>query len=125
MTKTQEFFQKVREKLEGATDYRIAQVLDISTQNISEYVRGIREADTYACTRIAMVLEVDPLEVIAQVEAEAARTEKKREFWKSFRSSGSRAILGLLLCATLAFSALVPWAGGNAKGGFFRPRDFA
>ena len=125
MTKTQQYFEQVREKLGGATDYKVAQALDISKQNVSEYVRGIREADTYACTRIAMVLEVDPLEVIAQVEAEAARTAKKREFWKSFRSSGSRVILGLLLCATMAFSALGPLVGGNARGGFFRPRGFA
>lgn len=125
MTKTQEYFELVRVKLEAASDYRIAQVLEISTQNVSEYVRGIREADTYACTRIAMVLELDPLEVIAQVEAEAARTEKKRDFWRSFRSSGSRAISGLLLCAMLGFSALAPQVGGGAKALFSRGRGFA
>ncbi len=125
MTKTQQYFEQVREKLGGATDYKVAQVLDIPRQTASEYVRGNREADTYACTRIAMVLEVDPLEVIAKVEAEAARTPKKREFWKSFRSSGSRVILGLLLCGMLAFSALAPRVGGVGNGLFLNRRKFA
>lgn len=122
MTKTQQYFEQVREKLENATDYKIAKVLDISTQNVSEYVRGIREADTYGCTKIAMVLGIDPLEVIAEVEAKAARTAKKREFWKSFRSSASRAILGLLLFGMLTISGVGQWAGNSVRGGFLRPR---
>lgn len=125
MTKTQQYFEQVREKLGGATDYKIAQVLDIPRGIMSYYVSGKREADTYACAKIAEMLEIDPLEVIAQVEAEAARTTKKREFWKSFRSSGSRVILGLLLCGMLAFSALGQLAGGAGSGLFLKRREFA
>lgn len=125
MTKTQQYFEQVREKLGDATDYKIAQVLDVSKQNVSEYVRGIREADTYACTKIAMVLEVDPLEVIAQVEAEAARTEKKRAFWQSFFSGLKRTAHVFALCGMFAFSTLGHVDGGAAKGPFSRRRCFA
>ncbi len=45
---------------------------------------GRENPDAYDCARIAEILDLDPLEVIAQVEAEAARTEKKRQYWRSF-----------------------------------------
>lgn len=125
MSQTQELIEQVRQKLDGATDYKIAQVLDIPRQTASEYVRGNREADNYACAKIAEVLDRDPLEVIAQVEAEAARTEKKREYWRSFFSGLKRKAHVVALCVTLAFSAAGHWDGGTAKGGFLRLRRFA
>ena len=85
MTETQKLIEQVREKLNNATDYKIAQVFDLHQEYISRYVKG-DAADAYACAKIAEVLERDALEVIAQVEAEAARTEKKRAYWRSFFS---------------------------------------
>lgn len=114
MTQTQELIEQVRGKMEGATDYKIAQVLDLPTQRLSDYVKGDREADTYACAKIAEVLERDPLEIIAQVEAEAARTEKKRQYWRSFFSGLKRAPHVAAWCAMLAFSGLGLPGGAEA-----------
>ncbi|WP_298609610.1 hypothetical protein [uncultured Thiobacillus sp.] len=125
MSQTQQLIEKVRTKLNGATDYRIAQALDIPTGIVHYYVKGDREADTYTCAKIAEILDRDPLEVIAQVEAEAARTEKKREYWRSFFSGLKRRAHVVALCVTLGFSAAGHWDGGAAKGGFYRPRRFA
>lgn len=119
MTETQQLIEQVREKLGGVTDYKIAQALDLHTTYVSRYVSG-DAADAYACARIAEILGKDPLEVIAQVEAKAARTEKKREFWRSFRSSGNRAILEFLLCATLVFSGHALVDGANSVRAVFR-----
>lgn len=125
MSQTQQLIEEVRRKLDGATDYKIAQVLDLPRQRLSDFVKGDREADTYACAKIAEILDRDPLEVIAQVEAEAARTEKKREYWRSFFSGLKRRAHVVALCVTLGFSAAGHWDGGAAKGGFLRPRRFA
>ena len=103
MTETQQLIEQVRAKLDGATNYKIAQALDLPTQRLSDYVKGDREADTYACAKIAEVLGRDTLEIIAQVEAEAARTEKKREFWRSFPSGAKRTALGVALLLTSGF----------------------
>jgi transcriptional regulator with XRE-family HTH domain len=119
MNETQKLIEEVRKKLGGATDYKIAQVLDLPKQRLSDFTRGLRSADSYACAKMAEALERDPLELIARVEAESATTEKKREFWKTFRSSGNRAILEFLLCATLLFSGVAHQAGGEVKA-FFR-----
>lgn len=125
MSQTQQLIEQVRQKLNGATDYKIAQVLDLHSEYISGYVNGERKADAYACARIAEILERDPLEVIAQVEAEAARTEKKRAYWRSIFSGLKRTAHVFALCGMLAISGLGPWHGGTAKGGFLRRRQFA
>jgi predicted transcriptional regulator len=103
MTQTQTLIEQVRAKMDGATDYKIAQALDIPTGIVHYYVKGDRAADSYTCARIAEILEQDPLEIIAQVEAEAARTEKKREYWRSFFSGMKRKAHVVALSATCGF----------------------
>lgn len=125
MSQTQQLIEQVRVKLDGATDYKIAQVLDLPTQRISNYVKGKQAADTYACAKIAEALNRDPLEIIAQVEAEAARTEKKRAFWRSFFSGLKRTAHVFALCGMFIFSTLGHVDGGAAKGPFSRRRCFA
>lgn len=99
MSQTQQLIEQVRQKLDGATDYKIAQALDIPRQTASELIRGNRSADAYTCAKIAEVLDRDPLEVIAQVESEAARTEKKRQYWRSFFSGLKRTAHAAAWCA--------------------------
>lgn len=114
-TQTQQLIEQVRVKLGGASDYKIAQVLDLHSEYVHRYVKG-DAADAYACARIAEILERDPLEVIAQVEAEAARTEKKRQYWRSFFSGMRRKAHVVALSATCGFFASgLP--GGNAEAG--------
>ncbi|MEQ1592565.1 MAG: helix-turn-helix transcriptional regulator [Thiobacillaceae bacterium] len=115
MTKTQEILEIVRTKLNGATDYKIAQVLDIPRQRISEYANGKQQADSYTCAKIAEILERDPLEIIAQVEAEAARTEKKRKYWRSFFSGLRQAPHVVALCGILGITGHV-WQDGAGAG---------
>lgn len=115
MTETQQLIEQVRAKMDGATDYKIAQVLDIPRNVMHYYVRGDRDADNFACAKIAEVLDRDPLEIIAQVEAEAARTEKKREFWRSFPSGSKRTALGAALLLTSGFFGLGV-EGGTGTG---------
>lgn len=103
MTATQQLIEEVRTKMDGATDYKIAQALDLPRQRISNFVKGSRDADAYACAKMAEVLERDPLEIIAQVEAEAARTEKKRQYWRSFFSGMRRRAHVVALSATCGF----------------------
>ena len=114
MTATQQLIEEVRAKMEGATDYKIAQALDLPRQRISNFVKGSRDADAYTCAQIAKILQRDPLEIIAQVEAEAARTEKKRAFWRSFFSGLKQTAHVVAWCAMLIFSGY-GLQSGNAE----------
>lgn len=122
---TTELLDAVKAKTGATSDYKLAQVLDISKQKVSDLRAGRNKPDAYECAKIAEVLERDPLEVIAQVEAEAARSEKKREYWRSLFSGLKRTAHVFALCGMLAISGLGPWHGGTAKGGFLRRRQFA
>lgn len=115
MTQTQQLIEQVRAKLEGATDYKVAQVLDIPRNLLHYYIKGERHADSYACTRFDEVLERDPLEVIAQVEAEAARTEKKRAYWAGLPSGLKRTALGVAFLVTSGFFGAGLPAGAEAS----------
>ncbi|MBT9540272.1 hypothetical protein [Thiobacillus sp.] len=115
MTQTQQLIEQVRQKLNGATDYKIAQALDLQQEYVRRYVKG-DAADAYACAKIAEILERDPLEVIAQVEAEAARTEKKRQYWRSFFSGLKQTAHAIGWLAIAAGSAGVLQAGKADAG---------
>jgi transcriptional regulator with XRE-family HTH domain len=88
------------------TDYKLAQALKLPRQRISDYRAGSRQADSYAAAQIALALERDPLEVIAEIEAESARSKPAREFWKSFLSGHLLTIIGGgLLAMSSSFDA--------------------
>lgn len=111
-TKTQHLLEEVRAKLNNATDYRIAKTLQIQTQRVSDYRKGDRQADAYACARFAEVLGRDPLELIAQIEAETARTEAARAYWRSFTGGIRRTtIVGGALWLIASFSGGGPTVG--------------
>ncbi len=113
-----DLLEKVRQIEHGASDYKLAQMLDISTQNISAYRKGDRKPDAYACARVAMAAGADPLEVLAAVESELGKDEKRREFWKSFRSGSRQIAAAVVLSLTLGFSGLGLWHGGADKAVF-------
>lgn len=111
VTKTQTLLEEVRSKLGGVTDYRLAQVMEVHRQQMSRYHKGDQQADAYACARIALILERDPLEIIAEVEADAAKTDARRAFWAGFPSGLRRTALGVALSLTFGSSELVPKPG--------------
>lgn len=111
MTKTQELLEQAAEKLGGVTDYKLAQVLGLPRARICDYRAGRRHADAYAAAQLAIVLERDPLAVIAEVEAESARSKPARDFWARFPSGLRRTALGVALSAICGTSALEPRNG--------------
>ena len=94
----EELLEKVKEKTGITSDYKLAQVLDIPRERISDYRKGKRDPDVYACTKIAIAIGVPPIEIIAEVEARSAPTENKRTFWRDFRlHAGKAAVIALAL----------------------------
>lgn len=67
----------------NATDYRIGKMLGKSTGAISNYRTGRSTFDAKTCVQVAELLELEPLEVIAAVEADRARTEDDRGWWRA------------------------------------------
>lgn len=101
---------EAKRALELETDYALAKALGMDNKRLYDYRHGKNKPDTYAATRLALAVGRDPLEVIAEIEAAAAKTEPRRSFWKDFLLSAARSgrnVVGVLLTCTATWSAAV------------------
>jgi transcriptional regulator with XRE-family HTH domain len=80
-----------KEKLEISSDYALANMLSLNKQRISDYRKGDRVPDAYACARLAEVLEIDPFALLIEVEADAEKNPVRRAFWEGKRKTGQSA----------------------------------
>lgn len=123
MSKAKELLLECKIKLGVKTDYKLAQELKIERARISDYMAEKRTPDTYACVRIALILNRNPAEIIAIVEEESEKNAQRKSFWADFllRAKQAAQVGTLLLIFTIG-------AAGNINhglGGFKRKRYFA
>lgn len=119
MSKAKELLLECKVKLGVKTDYKLAQALEIHTGRISAYMNGKETPDAYACVRMALILGRDPAEVIAEVEADTEKNEKRRAFWADFVARAKQtAKLGTL--AALFMAGLWGSSADHREGAFFK-----
>lgn len=107
-----EYLYRIKQLHRISSDYKLAEFLNIPRPRISNYVKGERMPDTYACIRMALALNLDPLEVISDIEQQSEKNEQRREFWKDFHSRITRRILAAVVLACTVF-LLAEQPGGN------------
>lgn len=120
MSKTMEYMESIREMTERKSWYAVANLLETSEINVSRIRKGTRHPSNEMCFRIAELLDLEPSEVIAAVEMEAAKDEEVREFWKNhfFRHGRAAAIVGILLCTSTFYSDPAGVSGILGDGSF-------
>lgn len=69
-------------KMITGSDYETAKRMDVTKQAISNWRRGTSHPDSYACSRLAEILEIPELKVIATNGIETEKSEERREYWK-------------------------------------------
>ncbi|MHB0991635.1 MAG: hypothetical protein ACYC0M_10205 [Burkholderiales bacterium] len=106
-----DLLEKVKQKTGATTDYKLSKLLEISDARISDYRNGKRIPDAYACTRIALALEMEPMEIIAEIEAETEKNEQKRTFWRNFKLRSGKATVIILALSFMPF-----WSTGLNTG---------
>jgi len=100
---------KVKAKI--SSDYKLAKILGTSPQAICELMHGKRKPDAYIAIRISEVLKVHPLMLLAEFEAESAKTVDRKTFWLNF---GQRIKTGAVAMGVLIFTAFwSPESGAN------------
>lgn len=82
MKTTNEWLDAVKSQHGIESDYRLAKVLGVATQNVTNWRTGRNGMDAYTAAKVAELLNVDALKVIASAEAERARNDEKRSFWR-------------------------------------------
>ncbi len=66
----------------GASDYKVAQILEVSKQNVSDIKRGKTQFCDETLVKIAQYLDLDPAETVAQKHIETEKSHIMRQFWE-------------------------------------------
>lgn len=106
MKQSMDYLDQAKIKLGIESDYSMAKELGLTKQAISNYRNGKTSMDVYAACRIADVLKIDPMEVIAAANAEREKNEDRKSYW----AKKWEAITATIAAAVFALGVL---AGGN------------
>jgi len=92
---TLELLEAVKAKRGITSDYALAKVLGVTQQAVSSYRSGNSIINDDVCLSVASILDLQPIFVIAQANAERAKTPELRARWiglmEGFRSLLSQA----------------------------------
>jgi DNA-binding XRE family transcriptional regulator len=91
-----EYIEACKKQLNLDSYYKLAIALDIAESDIHFYAKEKRLPSVYACFKIAECLGLDPAIIMADIASEEEKNPKKREFFKRFMSSCTKAAAGIL-----------------------------
>nr|DAD55493.1 MAG TPA: helix turn helix protein [Corticoviridae sp.] len=78
---TLDYLSAVKKKLGIESDYALAKALGITHSAICGYRAGRSRIDDDTALKISEILDMNPLQVIAQANAERAKTPEMRSRW--------------------------------------------
>lgn len=118
--KLNELLDRVKTANGLKSDGELARKLDVDKRRVSDYRKGDRFPDEYACLKIAEALR-QPLDtIIAQVKAATEKDEKRREAWENYmkRLGGIAAsfITALIVTISCAVTTIVTTSPAEARG---------
>jgi len=64
------------------SDYAITKMLGVSSSRIANYRKDRSNFDTATCLKVAAILKINPLEIIAAMNAKREKDEVSKKFWK-------------------------------------------
>lgn len=117
--KPSEYLDAAKARLNIESDYELAKRLEVGNGRIVEMRKGTRPVPLDVAFRIAITLEIDPAQVVADLEEQREKNEKRRGFWRSFRSHAVGAALALA-CMLAVLHSATSGSGQGARGGAFR-----
>lgn len=117
--KPAEYLDAAKERLNIESDYELAKRFGVPNANIPGMRNGTRKVSIDVAFKLAIVLEKDPAQVVADLEGQREKNPTRRAFWSSF-TSRARSV-AVLICCTLAFLFSATCGSQTVPGaGFFR-----
>lgn len=123
--KPAEYLDAAIKTLNLPSSYALAKKMHMPRGHVQEIRTGKRAVPLSAAYWLAITLELDPAEVVADLEAQREKNPVKQEFWRSFLSRAVRLAILLACTLVLTFSAGLGSGQGATGGGFNRRRGFA
>lgn len=117
MNKTKELMDAAKAARGWTSDYQLSKSTGIPESDLSNYRKGKQHANTYACMRLAIELNLDPAQVIAEVALDREKNPARLEWFRGFLQ---RAVLRAVLIPALIFTGFYGQDGhaGGIKDGF-------
>lgn len=101
MNTTNEFLDAVKAKTGAGSDYKLANILEVTRGGISSYRTGRTCLDDETCLKVASILEIDPAMVFAAIYAERSKNADAKAVWKSLFEKLGGVAASLLIATTL------------------------
>ena len=108
--KQSEYLEAVKTRLNLPSDYALAKRLGISPQSMTGWKNGTRNIPLDMAFKLAITLEIDPAQVVADLESQREKSPQRKEFWQGFISRAATVLLVLTCTLALNFSDIY----GNA-----------
>lgn len=83
MSKSVEYLEKLKATFGGASDYKAAQLLDVSTTTIRKWRTGRSSMGVKAAVICADLLEINPQKIVSEIQEENATSAEEKNFWHS------------------------------------------
>jgi transcriptional regulator with XRE-family HTH domain len=115
-TTTFDLLNRVSRKLGDASDYRIAKETGVSKQTVSNWRHGTNTMSDSAGIRVAAILEEDPAQVLALLQAERTDSPEARKVWRRLAASlGGKAAAVLAATLLTAHAPKAPASNPDAQ----------
>ncbi|TFE36551.1 helix-turn-helix domain-containing protein [Paraburkholderia dipogonis] len=108
MKSTEQYLGEVKDRLELPSDYAIAKALGVTRAAVSRYRMGHSMPDDLVCARIASILDIEPMEVIAATNYQRSKTDEARSLWETIWGKAAGAIALSLIACAVGSLAVVP-----------------
>jgi len=118
--KPAEYLDAAKARLNLPSDYALAKALELAPQSIPAIRNGTRNVPLDVAFRIAITLEIDPAQVVADLEEQREKNPKRQGFWRSFSSRAVQTVAALAVTLALLLSATSGSVQGAAGGAFRR-----
>ena len=103
-----QFLDAVKAKHALRSDYQAGKFLGIKQGRISMYRTGRRQFDDATCLLFAKALDLGPLHVIAEIQAERAKEPELERVWKALARMTKKATVAALTIIILGSASMAP-----------------
>lgn len=101
MSKTREYLAALKKQYNIQSDYALAKLLAVPRGNISNYQLGKSNFEDDMCIKVAGLLRLDPVKVIADVHADRAKKDSERQFWRQLAKRVPNLAAGFMAFAVI------------------------
>lgn len=97
-----DYIKRIQEKTPTGSVYSVAKLMGLPITSVQNYAYGLRQFDDLAAMKVAEILDLDGLAVLADVRASTEKDAKRREFWENLsRKLAGVTVVLVLGCITI------------------------